>query len=454
MNQHFEALLNTVSKSELIDNGDLAAASQLILSSVMQGLEVKRSGIWLYQEALAGIGCFYLVDDELGITEENLVLYRKDLPNYFAALDEDRIIAANDARTAIETSEFTASYLDVLGITSMLDTPIRHSGKTVGIICSEHRGPARTWTEDEMVFAGVLSDLFGRAISAREKLDYEKQLIETNQNLESLVAQRTEHLEKTIEQMQALQQQLIHSEKLASLGNMVAGVAHEVNTPLGIALTATSHLKDGIWKLEKQYQDQNMTREALVSFLSNARDAIELSESNLYRAATLVANFKRTSADQHHFEHEDIQLKSYVEQVLSTLIPITKKKGVRLTVEGDDIRKYTQPGAIAQIITNLVSNSCHHGFDEQSQQPKIHIHISNAEDEKVEMRFKDNGCGIDESMLAKIFDPFFTTKRSQGGTGLGLSIVHTLATQNLKGNIEVNSAHQCEDSGTEFKIIF
>ncbi|NVK36519.1 MAG: GAF domain-containing sensor histidine kinase [Gammaproteobacteria bacterium] len=454
MNNQLEALLNAVSKSELVDKGDLAAASQLILAAVMEGLAVKRSGIWLYQEEGAGISCFYLVDEELGITEENLVLQRKDLPHYFAALDEDRIIAAHDARTAPETCEFTESYLDVLGITSMLDTPIRHSGKTVGIICSEHRGVARTWTEDEMVFAGVLSDLFGRAISAREKLDYEQQLIKTNQNLEALVAQRTEHLQQTIEQMQTLQQQLIESEKLASLGNLVAGMAHEVNTPLGIALTATSHLKDGITKLEKQYHGQAMTREDLLSFLEVAKSAIDLSESNLYRAATLVTNFKRTSADQHHFEHEDILVKSYVEQVLSTLVPITKKKNVQIITQGSDIRKHTQPGAIAQIITNLVNNSCHHGFEEQHENPMIQISIVENDQNKIEIRFKDNGCGINQESLKKIFDPFYTTKRSQGGTGLGLSIVHTLATQNLNGKIEVSSDQASQDSGTEFKIIF
>lgn len=177
MKKVLETLLNDVSKSPVIDDGDLKAASHLILQSVMTGLGVDRCGIWLYQEDLAGITCFFLIDAFTQSTEESLVLNRSDLPMYFAALEEDRNIVAHDARIAPEASEFKDSYLDVLGITSMLDTPIRHSGKTVGIICTEHRGEPRHWQDDEIVFSGILSDLFGRAISAREKLDVEQQLI-------------------------------------------------------------------------------------------------------------------------------------------------------------------------------------------------------------------------------------------------------------------------------------
>lgn len=451
MNKSLEALLNKVSKSDVIDRGDLKSASELILEAVLEGLAVQRSGIWLYQEDLSGIACFLLIDQYTQSTEESLVLYRKDLPAYFAALDEDRIIAVKDACSAPETCEFTDSYLNVLGITSMLDTPIRHSGKTVGIICSEHRGEPRQWTEDEMVFAGVLSDLFGRAISAREKLDYEKKLIEINQNLEELVAQRTEHLEKTIDEMQSLQHQLIESEKLASLGNMVAGVAHEVNTPLGIALTASSHLKESLIKIHRKFLEQSMTKNNLNVFLDEALDAIDMTEKNLYRAATLVQNFKRTSADQNHFEEETIGIKDYIDKVLTTLVPITKQKRVKVSVQGEDVNKQTYPGAIAHIITNLVSNSCSHGFNDGKQDPKIDIQIHELNDKEIELSYMDNGCGIKDSELDKIFEPFYTTTRAKGGTGLGLSIVHTLATQNLKGHVKVSSP---PNDGLQFTIIF
>ena len=450
MNNNLEALLNKVSKSPVIDKGDLKAAATLVLESVMAGLNVQRCGIWLYEESLSGISCFLLFDHATNTTVEDLILSRKDFPNYFAALDEERTIAADDARTHPATAEFKESYLDVLGITSMLDTPIRHSGKTVGIICSEHRGETRHWQGEERVFAGILSDLFGRAISAREKLDYEKLLIETNQGLEAKVAKRTEHLEQTIEQMKALQSQLIESEKMASLGNMVAGMAHEVNTPLGIAVTAISHIKDSLYKLNRSLDTNTLTKEGLTKCLSTSNDAIEMVEKNLYRASKLIADFKKTSADQNHFEFEDLELKTYINQVLSTLIPLTKKKNVQVEVEGENILKHTLPGAIAQIITNLVNNSCNHAFNESIKHPLIRIIIHELND-KVQMQFIDNGCGMNEEQKQKAFEPFYTTMRGKGGTGLGLAIVHTLATQNLHGQI-----HLLTDmpSGTGFELIF
>ncbi len=451
MKKVLETLLNDVSKSPVIDDGDLKAASHLILQSVMTGLGVDRCGIWLYQEDLAGITCFFLIDAFTQSTEESLVLNRSDLPMYFAALEEDRNIVAHDARIAPETSEFKDSYLDVLGITSMLDTPIRHSGKTVGIICTEHRGEPRHWQDDEIVFSGILSDLFGRAISAREKLDVEQQLIQANQNLEVLVTKRTKHLEHTIEQMKQLQQQLIESEKMASLANIVSGVAHEVNTPLGIALTATSHIKDEVAKLAKCFDDNAITREKFKKFIQDSTSALTLSEDNLYRAATLVKNFKRTSADQNHFEEEEIDLHEYVTQVLSTLVPLTKKISADVHLDDCKIIKKTLPGALAQIITNLVANSCTHAFRKDTSHPSIYINMKKQDEDKVVLTYRDNGQGMAEDEVKKAFDPFYTTNRSEGGTGLGLSIVHTLATQNLGGSINIKSGL---DAGTEFKITF
>lgn len=452
MQTQLEDLLNQVSKSPLIDAGDLVSASELILQAVLSGLKLDRCGIWLFADDNAGIRCFHLIDTLTKATAENLVLYRKDFPQYFTALDAERVIAAHDAREDSATVEFKEVYLDVLGITSMLDTPIRHSGKTVGIICSEHRGLARTWSGDEIVFAGVLSDLFGRAISAREKLDYEKQLKESNQQLEELVQKRTAHLEATIEKMQSLQSQLVESEKMASLGNLVAGVAHEVNTPLGVALTATTHVKDSLSKLDKQFQTQSMTRENLSNFIELSHDALEMAYANLNRAAILISNFKRTSADQNHFEYETIEIKDYCNRVVSTLGSITKKKNVHVTIEGNEIKKETYPGALGQIITNLISNSCLHAFEcGFEKNAKIHLCIAEAENGKVKIEFSDNGQGIDAKHLKKIFEPFYTTKRSTGGTGLGLSIVHTMVTQNLKGSIDVQSE---ASNGTRFTIVF
>lgn len=453
MSQYHESILNRLSKSPVIDEGDLDAAARLILEAAMEGLGINRSGIWLYDSDIQDhIRCKLLLDSDMALPEESLVLARKDFPNYFKALDEDRVIAANDAANAAETKEFAKGYLDVLGISSMLDTPIRHKGVTVGIICNEHRGKPRQWQPDEVIFSGVLSDLFGRVLNARQRLDYEQQLKSINQHLEEKVAERTRYLDNTLEQQKQLQKQLVESEKLAALGGMVSGVAHEVNTPLGVALTATTHLHDQLKKLQQDFSAGAITKTQLQSFIESATEAVDLSHSNLNKAATLIRNFKRTSADQNHFEKERIHVADYVRQVLSTLIPITKKVPAEVIVKGGDFTVNTYPGAIAQVITNFVSNACIHAFVEGYQdQAKIEIDIQQSKSGDVYVSVKDNGVGMDEATCQKIFNPFFTTRRGEGGTGLGLSIIHTLLTQNLNGSIEVESA---PGKGTQFKICF
>jgi len=449
MKKHLETLLNRVSKSPLIDNGNLISASELILDAVIEGLTVERSGIWLYDDGLSGIRCYLLKDVAMAVPDEELVLKRSQYPRYFDSLEENRVIAANDAVTAVETSEFAHGYLDVLGITSMLDTPIRHSGKTVGIICTEHRGDAREWSDDEIVFAGVLSDLFGRAISAREKLDYEIQLKEMNKNLETTVLERTQHLHKTINEMRDLQNKLVESEKMAALGNMVSGVAHEVNTPLGVALTAISHIDEHTQKLKKEFDKNAITKSDLFAFIKNISDATEIGVSNLEKAATLITNFKRISADQTHFELQEINVKSYIQQVISHLSPLTNKIGITFTIAGEDIILSTYPGAVAQVITNLVSNSCMHAFSLGfAGKPEICISIQQV-DNNLNVIFQDNGKGMHHETIKCMFDPFFTTARNEGGTGLGLSIIHTLVTRKLNGAIDVKSE---QGVGTEFTL--
>ncbi len=451
MQKRLETLLNQVSKSPLIDQGDLKAASELILSSVIKGLGVNRSGIWLYNENREGIRCYLLKDLTMEVPTEALVLHRSDFPDYFSALDEDRVVTAHDAITAPETKEFSVGYLDVLGINAMLDTPIRHGGNTVGIICSEHRGEPRTWTDDEVVFAGVLSDLFGRSISAREKLDYELKLEDTNRNLELIVAERTQHLNDTIDELKALQNKLVESEKMAVLGSMVSGVAHEVNTPIGIAVTSSSHIKDGVKKIRQLFESNQITKTSLKNFLDEIEDAADLNVTNLDKAANLITNFKRTSADQHHFEKDRVNLKDYMEKVLSTLVPITKKIGVNVALKGDDIVVETYPGAISQVVTNLITNSCMHGFASTfCGQAEIVIEMFR-KDETLHVNYSDNGIGMEDEVVGKIFDPFFTTKRDQGGTGLGMPILHTLISKTLHGDIRVESV---VGEGTTFYMSF
>ena len=264
-------------------------------------------------------------------------------------------------------------------------------------------------------------------------------LIDNKNELENRVKQRTIELEQSINNLKNTQEQLIQTEKMASLGRLVAGVAHEINTPIGIAITASSHLEDATNNFHTLYINDNITKKALVNYVETAGASSILLQSNLNRAADLIQGFKEVAIDQSNDEIREFKLKSYISDILSSLHPKIKRSGCQINLNApDDLVIKTSPGAIAQIITNLVINAITHAF-EKVQHGAITINIVQ-EDEFVNMQFKDSGCGIPPENLDKIFEPFFTTKRGQGGSGLGMHIVYNLVTQSLHGNITCSSS--------------
>ena len=249
--------------------------------------------------------------------------------------------------------------------------------------------------------------------------------------LEEMVEQRTSKL-------QSAQKQLIEAEKMASLGELVAGVAHEINTPVGVGVTAASFLMDETKSINKKYLDNAMTKEDFDDFLKCNLQTTDMILSNLQRATELVKSFKQVAVDQTAEERRLFLVINYIEEILLTLHPRLKKTQHSIKVSGDkQIEIDSYPGSFSQIVTNLIMNSVIHAF-EDGIKGQIKIDITR-EDEYVVLTYSDNGIGVDTENLAKIFDPFFTTKRGFGGTGLGMHIVYNLVTQKLKGLIKCES---------------
>ncbi|BFT29950.1 GAF domain-containing sensor histidine kinase [Alteromonas sp. D210916BOD_24] len=442
MRETLELILLRVSQSEDIDKGELEVASRLIINSVCEGLELSRAGIWLYDETQSLIQCRLLIDKGNDLDSENLALSRADFPHYFEALDYERSIAAHDANTDPATFEFSELYLSPLGITSMLDVPIRHRGKMIGIICCEHQGKARTWHSDEIVFAATLADLYGRAVSANERADYEAKLIHANQTLEKNVRDRTAELESALKTLEAAQDKLVESEKMAALGNLVAGVAHEVNTPLGIALTSVSNCKEELKSIYKDFENESLSEEGFKEFNHICLEGLNLAESSLMRAANLIKDFKQTSADQTSLEEEEIVLDDYIPRILNPLKPMLRKENIALSIDiAPHLFITTCPGVIAQLLTNLISNAQRHAFDGYTLNEKNRVCvIGKKTNNGLSISVSDNGKGIPAELHKKAFEPFYTTARDKGGTGLGLNILYNLVTQKLNGDIALISA--------------
>ena len=276
--------------------------------------------------------------------------------------------------------------------------------------------------------------------------------VETHLKLHQLQQQlmtKNEQLQQTLEHLKTTQSKLVEAEKMASLGRLVAGVAHEINTPLGISLMSASHLASETETAIYAYENKQLKSSALKAYFETSTSSSQLILNNLKRANELIQNFKQIAVDQTHLEKRTFAVKSYIKESLTHLSPHLKKTQHLINVNGDDTLKINSyPGAFSQIITNLIINSLNHAY----QNGEIgHINIDiRSESEQLILEYQDDGCGIPTENLAKIFEPFFTTRRAQGGTGLGLHIVYNLVTQKLKGNINCTSH---ENIGTIFTIL-
>ena len=261
---------------------------------------------------------------------------------------------------------------------------------------------------------------------------------------------KTKDLEETMNVLLNTQKQLVQSEKLAALGNLVAGIAHEVNTPVGVALTASTHLSKLTTDINVLFNNNNLKKSSLTEFLDTIKEGFQILECNLRRASDLVRSFKQVAVDQSHQSLRRFNVKDYLDEILLSLQPKTKyfKHQIIVNCPGD-ITIYSYPGVISQVITNLLMNSYTHAFD-KNEEGTIRIHIEKTGN-KLILNFSDNGKGISDQYIDKIFEPFFTTNRGDGGTGLGLHVVYNLVTQILKGTLIVVSKI---NAGTDFSLEF
>ena len=287
---------------------------------------------------------------------------------------------------------------------------------------------------------GILG--IGRNITERRRA--QEALEALNHVLEDRVTERTrdlglanQELQESMQVLQRTQNELVQGEKLASLGRMVAGVAHELNTPIGNALTIGSTLGDHVRRMHRALQEDRMKRSELAQFLKESAEGTVVLERALRQASHLIASFKQVSADQQSEQRRPFDLATTVDEILAILRPGLRGTGIAL--EGDvppDIAMDGYPGLLAQVLSNLVTNAKMHAFEGRTQ-GLVRVEAHDLGD-RVRLSIRDDGTGIPEGIRSRIFDPFFTTRMGRGGTGLGLSIVHGIVTQGLGGTIRVD----------------
>ncbi|MBF0177934.1 MAG: CHASE domain-containing protein [Magnetococcales bacterium] len=300
--------------------------------------------------------------------------------------------------------------------------------------------------EEESLLHGIGNAL--AALIQRKRSEDAIRLL--NQDLERRVLERTSELHSSLVALKRTQERVIQSEKMAALGGLVAGVAHEIKTPVGSSFTVTTYLNEATQTMLRAYQANQIKRTQLGQFLSDLEEGLRIIILNLQRAGDLVQSFKMVAVDQASQDKRKFNVHNYIQDILLSIAPKLRKTRHAIHVQcPETLEIHNHPGALSQILTNLVHNSLIHAF-ENIEAGTITITVTE-QDEQIKLTYADNGEGMDEESVKKVFDPFFTTKRGQGGSGLGMHIVYNLVTQTLQGTIQCVSA---PNQGATFHILF
>ncbi|MDQ2106421.1 sensor histidine kinase, partial [Azospirillum isscasi] len=333
---------------------------------------------------------------------------------------------------------------------SVLCLPLVRQGVLIGLLYLENNLVTGAFVDQRVEVPCLLAAQI--AISLENARLYDE-LAAFNRSLEAQVAERTRALDgqssllrRTLEEvseaharLQETQRQLVQAEKMAALGELVAGVSHEINTPLGVALTAASHLSDETARIVARFEAGGLRRAEFQGYAEAAVESTGLLMANLGRAADLVRGFKQVAVDQTSGERRVFELDSWLDALVLSLRPMWHRAKHEVSVTGAaGIVLDSHPGALAQVLTNLISNALVHGLGPE-RAGRIAIAVTQPDPDSVEIAVADDGRGIAPDALPFIFDPFFTTRRSQGSTGLGLHIVYNLVTQALGGSVTAAS---------------
>jgi len=304
--------------------------------------------------------------------------------------------------------------------------------------------------------AGNITGFLGIARDITPQVEAKQALSKLNDELEHRVTQRTaelkqanEELARAMEQLQLAQDELIRAEKLKALGNIVAVVAHELNTPIGNSMTVASTLHDRTAEVNRAFAEGNLRRSNLSEYLAAAKEGSDILMRALNRSSDLVNNFKHVAVDQATDQRRSFDLHEVLQDVIAVLTPMLRKTPYVLSLNVEKgIWLDSFPGPLEQVVTNLITNALAHAFDDRTH-GEMCLQVLLPDNKTVKIIFSDNGAGIAPDHLSRIFDPFYTTKLGRGGTGLGLNIAHNIVTKMLGGHLGVHSIY---GEGTTFTI--
>jgi two-component system, NtrC family, sensor kinase len=327
-----------------------------------------------------------------------------------------------------------------------LGVPMVVANEVLGAVVIQSYDPEIRFKDGDPSILSMFAEALGAALHQRR----------IRERLERTVSERTAQLEaakhaaeRALVDLRAAQRHLVEAEKMASLGQLVAGVAHEANTPLGVALTANSYLQTLLRELRESARGGDIANATLEQFLSTAEQSTSMVGSNLERAARLVQSFKQVSVDRSSEGRRKFDLKTFLQELITSLASMWRHQSIAVVVSCQPgLMLDSFPGSLSQALSNLIQNALVHAYAED-QSGTLRIDCAESSPGRYQIRVSDDGSGIAPEHLDRIFEPFFTTRRNRGGTGLGLHVVYNLVTHKLGGTIRVDSR---PGEGSQFLI--
>jgi predicted ATPase/signal transduction histidine kinase/tRNA A-37 threonylcarbamoyl transferase component Bud32 len=427
--------------SQWLDLDSVMKASQTLSGEIMLSRLLSKMMHIVIENAGAERGFLILPQDDKWVIEaegaldktEVTVLHSLPVSHYlpeaiisYVARTQENVVLTDARREGLYTDN---PYIKAHQTQSVLCFPVVYQQQLRTILYLENNLTTGAFTETRLKMLKMLSSQIAISLENAQVMAH----------LDSKVKERTAQLNAKVEELTQTRQELVQSEKMASLGRLVAGFAHELNTPLGVAVGAASTLQNNVININQLIEQDEVDEEELLSDLDTIDQTAKLTLSNLTRAADLVTSFKRTAVDQTSDKIRIFDVKQLIEDIIKTLHNRFKQTDINISLDcPTNLTVESLPGTLEQILTNLLMNSLIHGFNEGQNAGAINIKAQ-LDGDNLHLEYSDNGKGIAQENLEKIFEPFFTTHRAHGGSGLGMYICYNLITTQLQGTITCES---------------